>query len=94
MIYYGKIDVSEGIHVNETSASKECNICCYWYFLHEEFKFQPDVCNGCLDLSMMSKNLNEIYILNINDVDYCCIISQINKSEAINLSQNANLTKK
>ena len=27
MLYYDRIDVSEGIDVNKTSASKECNIC-------------------------------------------------------------------
>ena len=29
MLYYERIDISEGIHVNKTSASKECNICHY-----------------------------------------------------------------
>ena len=29
MINFDKIDVSEGIHVNKTSASKECDICHY-----------------------------------------------------------------
>ena len=33
MLYFGRIDVSEGIDVNKTSASKECDICHYWYFL-------------------------------------------------------------
>ena len=33
MLYYDKTDVSEGIDVNKTSASKECNICHYWHFL-------------------------------------------------------------
>ena len=33
MLYYDRIDVSEGIDVNETSASKECVICCNWYFM-------------------------------------------------------------
>ena len=33
MIYYDKIDVSEGIYVNKMSVSKECDICHYWYFL-------------------------------------------------------------
>ena len=37
MIYYDRIDVSEGIDVNKTSESKECNICHYWYFLNEGF---------------------------------------------------------
>ena len=30
MIYYDRIDVSEGIDVNKTSALKECDICHYW----------------------------------------------------------------
>ena len=33
MLYFGRIDVSEGIDVNKTSASKECIIWHYWYFL-------------------------------------------------------------
>ena len=33
-------DVSEGTDVNKTSASKECGICHYWYFLNKGFKFQ------------------------------------------------------
>ena len=43
---------------------------------------------------MMSMNLSDIAILNIKDSDYCCIISLISKTEAINLMQNADLTKK
>ena len=27
MIWYQKIDISEGIDVNKTSASKECELC-------------------------------------------------------------------
>ena len=34
MLYYDRIDVSEGIHVIKTSASKDCDICHYWYFLN------------------------------------------------------------
>ena len=33
MLFYDRIDVSEGINVNKISASKECNICHCWYFL-------------------------------------------------------------
>ena len=29
MLYFDKIDVSEGTDVNKTSASKECKICHY-----------------------------------------------------------------
>ena len=41
MLYYARIDVSEGIDVNKTSKSKECDICHYWYFLNKGFKFHP-----------------------------------------------------
>ena len=43
---------------------------------------------------MMSMNPHNIAILNIKGADYRCIISGIGKPEAINLMQNADLTKK
>ena len=50
MLYYDRIDVSKGIGINKASASKESNICHYWYFLDKGFKFQLHVCNGSLDV--------------------------------------------
>ena len=94
MLYYDRIDVSEGIDVNKTSASKECDVCHYWYFLNYSFKFQPNVCNRCHDLLMMSMNLSSIAILNFKGSHYHCIISGISKNEVINLMQNTDLTKK
>ena len=70
MIYYGRIYVSDGIDVNKTSASKECDICHYWYFLDYKFKFQPNVCNNCHDLLMMSVNPRDVAILNMKGSDY------------------------
>ena len=43
MLYYDRIDVSEGIDVNITSILKDCDVFHYWYC----FKFQPNVCNRC-----------------------------------------------
>ena len=48
MLYYDRIYVSEGIDVNKTSTSKECDAFLYWYFLNYTFKFQPNVCSRCL----------------------------------------------
>ena len=48
MLEYDRIDISEGIDTNKTSASKECNICHYWYFLDKNY--DPHLCNGCHDL--------------------------------------------
>ena len=63
MLYYDRIDAFEGIGINKTSASKECDICHYWYFLNKGFKFQPNVCNRCLDLLMMSINRSDIALI-------------------------------
>ena len=94
MIYYDRIDVSEGIDINKTSASKKCVFCHCWYFLDYSFKFQPNVCNRCHDLLVMSVNLGDTAILNIKGSDYRCIISLISKNEAINLLQNPDLSEK
>ena len=94
MIYYDRIDISEGIDVYKTSASKECDVCHYWYFLYFSFKFQPSVCNRYHGLLMMSLSLSDIAILNIKGSDDRCIIGLISKNEAINLMQNADLTEK
>ena len=60
-----ELTVSEGIVVNETSASKVCDICHYWYYLNKCFKFQSNNCNKCHDLSIMSINFSDTAILNI-----------------------------
>ena len=84
MLYDDRTDVSEGIDVNKTSASKECDVCHYWHFLKFSSKFQPTVCNRCHDLLIMSVNLSNI--VSIKGSDYCyIIISLITKNEAINL---------
>ena len=82
MLYYDRIGDFEGIDMNKTSASKECDVCHFWYFLNYGFKFQAIVCNRCHDLLMMSINLNNVAILNIKVSDYRCIINLISKNEA------------
>ena len=94
MLYHDRTDVSEGIDVNKTSVSKECDVCDYWYFLNHSFTFQPNVCNICHDLSMMTIILTNIAILNIKDSDYPCVTSLISKNDVINLMENAYLNEK
>ena len=48
MLQYKRIDVSEGIDVSKTSLSKEYEICHYWYFEDDGFKFEPHVCDDLL----------------------------------------------
>lgn len=39
MLYYDRINISEGIDINGASASKGCVICCYWHFSDKELVF-------------------------------------------------------
>ena len=37
MLYFDRIHICEGIDVNKTNASKQCDVCHYWYFLNYSF---------------------------------------------------------
>ena len=63
MLQYKKIYVSEGIDVNKTIASNECELCHYWFFKNVGFKFEQHVCNGCHDLLTINYSLKNIGIL-------------------------------
>ena len=52
MIQYERIDISKEIDFNKTNSLK-CMICHYWYFKDIGFKYQPYVCNGYHDFSMI-----------------------------------------
>ena len=57
MLEYNRIDISEGISINKISASKECDICHYWYFKENGFKYEPYLFSDCHDLIQKSMNL-------------------------------------
>ena len=67
---YDKIDISEGIDINKTSASKECDICHYCYFLDKNFNYELYLCNGCHDLMQKATNSNDAAIVSIKGNDY------------------------
>ena len=50
MLEYDRINISEGIDINKTSASKHYYICHYWYFKDIGFKYELYLCNGFHDL--------------------------------------------
>ena len=79
MLYYDRIDFSEGVDANKKSTSRKCMICHYLYFfLYKVFNFQPAVCNGFHDVFELCR----------------CIINEISKSDAINVLQNSDLNEK
>ena len=88
ILYYDRIDISKGNDPTKSNKCRECMICHYFFFNHG-FKFQDYVCNGCHDLAMLSVNISDIAIITVKNVDYFCIVHNISKSEAINLSKNS-----
>ena len=82
MWQYGKIDVSDGIDVNKTSASKECELCHYWFLKDIGFKFDEHFCNGCHYLLTMAYSLKNIAILSAKGATFRCLLMGISENEA------------
>ena len=83
MLQYEKIDISEGIDVNKTTASKKCELCHYWYFKDVGFKSEEHICNGCHDLLTMAYSLKNIAILRAKGATFRCLLMGISKNEAL-----------
>ena len=89
MLQYQKIDASEGIDVNKTSASKECELCRYWFFKDIGFKFEEHVCKKCHDLLTIANSLKDIAILNAKGATFRCILMGISKNEGLKRLNNS-----
>ena len=94
MLEYDRIHVSEGIDINKTKESKECDICHYWYFLDKDFKYKPYLCNGCHDLMQKAMNFNYVVIVSIKWIDYKIHFWYMGKDNAINIIKNSDLNEK
>ena len=93
MLEYDRIDISEGIDINKTSASKECDICHYWYFLDKNVMMDVNV-NGWYDLIQKTINFNDVSIVSIKGNDYRIHLWGISKNDAVTLMTNSNLSDK
>ena len=91
MLEYGRVDISEGININKTSASKECDICHYWYFLNKNFSYEPYLCNGYHDLMQKAMNFNDAAIVSIKENHYRIHLWYMNKDKAIDIMHNSSL---
>ena len=43
----------------------KCFINRYWHFLNTNFRFEPEICNGCHDLMRKSTDFNDVVIVTI-----------------------------
>ena len=88
-LWYQKINISEKIDVNKTNASKDCEVCHYWFFKDSGFKFEEHVCNKCHDLLTIAYSLKNIAILNEKGNTYRCILMGISKNKGLKRLNNS-----
>ena len=91
MLEYDRLDIWEGIDINKANASKECDICHYWYFLDKNFNHEPYLFNSCHDLMQKAMNFNDVAIVSAKQNDYRIHFWCMSKDDAINIMNNSNL---
>ena len=89
-----RIDISEEIDVNKTNASKEFEICHYWYFKDIGFKYALYLCNGCHDLMQKFMSFSDAAIFYVKENGYRIHFWYISKRDAIGIMNNSNLIDK
>ena len=94
MLEYDRIDISEGIDIDITNASKECKICHYWYFLDKNFSYGPNLCDGCYNIMQKSMDFKNIAIVYVKGSAYRIHFWYMSKHNAISLMANSNLIDK
>ena len=94
MLEYDRIDISEEIDVNKTSASKECDIFHYWYFKDIGFKYEPYLCNGCHDLTQKAMSFNDVAVIYGKENAYRIHVWYMSKDDAISIMNSSNLIDK
>ena len=94
MLEYDRINISDVIDVNETNASKECDICCYWYFKDIGFKYELYLCNGYHDLLQKAMSFNGIATFHVKGSAYRIHFWYMGKNDAYSIMNNSNLVDK
>ena len=88
MLQYEKIDVSEEIDINKTSASKESMFCHFWYFKHIGYKFELHICNKYHNMVMTAYELRNMAIWNVKGVHYRRKLWSVSKKETVIILNN------
>ena len=91
MLEYDRTDISEGIDVNKTNASKECDICHYWYFKDIDFKYELYLFNGLMQKAM---SFNDVAIVYVKGNTYRIHFWYMSKDNAISIINNSNFVDK
>ena len=94
MLEYNRIDISEGIDINECKeTSARCSLRNF-YFLDKNFSYGPFLCNGCYDMSLKAVSMKNLTIIYHNGNHYRVNFTFISKKDAYNLIKNATIIDK
>ena len=94
MLEYDRIDISEGIDLKKTDASKECKIFHYWCFKDISFRYEPHLFNLCHGLMQKAVSFNNIAIVYIKGNAYRIHFWYMGKDDGINIMNNSSLIDK
>ena len=95
MLEYEKIDVSEGIDVNQSSdKSRECRLCHFWYFLDKHFHYQKYYCNGSHDMPIKAVSINNLAVIYSKGNAYRVNFAFMSLGEVNKLMNNSKLNNK
>ena len=86
MLQYQKINVSEGIDVNKTSASKECELCSHCFLKMLDLNLKSTF---VIDLLKMAHSLKNIAILSAKGNTFRCLLMGISKNKALKRLNNS-----
>ena len=91
---YNRIDISEGVDVDKTNLSKECDICHYWYFKDIGFKYENYLCSGCHDLMQKTMSFNNVAIVYVKGNAYRINFWCMSKDDVISIMNGSTLVDK
>ena len=94
MLEHDRINLSQGIDVNDTNVSKKCDIWHYWYFLDKRFKFEPYVCNRCHNLMQKAISFNDVAINSVKGRDYRIQFWYMSKDDDLSIMKKSDLNEK
>ena len=94
MLEYERIYISDRIDDDMSDKSKECTLCCSWYFLDKNFSYGPCLCDGCYNIMQKRNKFKNIAIVHVKKSVYRIYFLYMSKGEAKKLMTNSNLIDK
>ena len=90
MLEYDRIDLSEGIDINNSKyITKKCSLCKFYYFLDKNFNYGPYFCDGCYDMSLKAISIKNLALAYRGEQAYCINLTSMSKNDAFNLIKNS-----